>query len=189
MNKCIFMIMISLPLFFISTSADGFQSSKKNQDVPVELMPKKQKDLIAKYIDLKSRYTENSRSKTINAVVKKETASGLTKDFKDLLINTNEDLSINGIKDWVGTVVVNSSSISLYVYLNSRELVHFTISTTGMNKEVLDTVKTLANGNLVRFSIESTKDFQLKFQEVSLTSSHLFAGVKPLNLISLVSVK
>ena len=58
-----------------------------------------------------------------------------------------------------------------------------------MNKEVLDTVKTLANGNLVRFSIESTKDFQLKFQEISLTSSHLFAGVKPSNLISLVPVK
>ena len=189
MNKYLVIVIISLPLFFVSNSADGFQSSKKNQDVPVELMPKKQKDLIAKYIDLKSRYTENSRSKTINAVVKKETATGLAKDFKDLLINTNEDLSINGIKDWVGTVVVNSSSISLYVYLNSRELIHFTISTTGMNKEVFETVKTLTNGNLVKFSIESSKEFQLKFQEVSLTSSHLFAGVKPSNLTSLVPVK
>ena len=55
MNKYLVIVIISLPLFFVSNSADGFQSSKKNQDVPVELMPKKQKDLIAKYIDLKSR--------------------------------------------------------------------------------------------------------------------------------------
>ena len=183
------MLIIALALFFVSNSADGFQSSKKNQDVPVELMPKKQKDLIAKYIDLKSKYTENSKSKTINAVVKKETASGLAKDFKDLLINTNEDLSINGIKDWVGTVVVNSSSISLYVYLNKHQVVHFTISTTGMNKEVLDTVKILTSGNLVKFSIESTKEVQLKFQETRLTSGHLYIGVKPSNLTSLVLVK
>ena len=133
MNKYLVMLIISLSLLFVSNSADGFQSSK-NQDVPVELMPKKQKDLCVQYVNIKNKYYENSKNKTINAVVKKETAAGLAKDFTDLQNNINEDIASNGVKDWVGTVVVNSSSISLYVYLNKHKLIHVTISTTGMNK-------------------------------------------------------
>lgn len=188
MNKYLVTLIISLSLFFVSNSADGFQSSK-SQDVPVELMPKKQKYLCVQYVNIKNKYYENSKNKTINAVVKKETAAGLTKDFTDLQNNINEDIANHGVKDWVGTVVVNSSSISLYVYLNKHQLIHFTISTTGMNKEVLDTVEILTSGNLVKFSIESTKEVQLKFRETRLTSGHLCIGVKPSNLTSLVPVK
>jgi hypothetical protein len=168
----------------VFNSADGFQPSK-SQDVPVELMPKKQKDLLGQYVNIKDRIYENSKSKTINPVVKKENAAGLAKDLKDFLNSTNENISSNGIKDWVGTVVVNSSTLELYIYANKKQLVHFTISTTGMNKEVLDTVKTLATGNLVKFSIQSTQEFQLKFNE----NRHLYSSVKPSNLTSLVPVK
>lgn len=192
MKKQLIILIIFLFLFFVPNSADGFQSSK-NRDVPIELMPKKQKDLLAKYIDLKSKIYENSKSKTINAVVKKENATALTKDLKEFLIKSNEDISSNGVIDWVGTVVVNSSSIELYNYVKTnsgtrlltQQLVHITIPTTGMNKNVLDTVKTLTTGNLVNFSIESTKEFQLKFNE----NGHLFATVKASNLTSLVQVK
>ena len=192
MKKQIIILIIFLFLFFVPNSVDGFQSSK-NRDVPIELMPKKQKDLLAKYIDLKSKIYENSKSKTINAVVKKENATALMKDFKEFLINSNEDISSNGVKDWVGTVVVNSSSIELYVYVKTnsgtrlltQQLVHITIPTTGMNKNVLDTVKTLTSGDRVNFSIESTKEFQLKFNE----NGYLYAAVKASNLTSLVQVK
>lgn len=192
MNKYLVKLIIFLSLFFVSNSADGFQSSK-NRDVPIELMPKKQKDLLTKYIDLKSKIYDNSKSKTINAVVKKETSTALMKDFKDFLNNLNEDISSNGVKDWAGTVLVNSSSIELYVYVKTnlgtrqltQQLVHITIPTTGMNKNVFDTVKTLTTGNLVNFSIESTKEFQLKFNE----NGHLYSSVKPSNLTSLVPVK
>jgi hypothetical protein len=192
MKKQIIILIIFLFLFFVPNSVDGFQSSKY-RDVPIELMPKKQKDLLTKYIDLKSKIYENSKSKTINAVVKKENATSLTKDFKEFLINSNEDISSNGVKDWVGTVVVNSSSIELYVYVKTnsgtrmltQQLIHITIPTTGMNKNVLDIVKTLTTGDLVNFSIESTKEFQLKFNE----NGHLYAAVKASNLTSLVQVR
>jgi len=179
----------------VPNSADGFQSSK-NRDVPIELMPRKQKDLCIKCIELKTKYTENSKNKTINAVVKKETASALEKEFKELFNNTNEDFSSNGFKDWVGTVLVNSSSIELYVYVKTnsgtrlltQQLVHITIPTTGMNKNVLDTVKTLTTGDLVKFSIENTKESDSKFTTGGIMSS-FFNRVKPSNLTSLVLVK
>ena len=63
MNKYLVMLIISLSLFVVSNSADGFQSSKRNQDVPVELMPIKQKDLCIKCIELKTKFTENSKKK------------------------------------------------------------------------------------------------------------------------------
>jgi hypothetical protein len=159
-------------------------------------MPKKQKDLCIKCIELKTKYTENSKNKTINAVVKKETALALEKEFKELLNNTIEDFSSNGFKDWVGTVLVNSSSIELYVYVKTnsgtrlltQQLVHTTIPTTGMNKNVLDTVKTLTTGDLVKFSIENTKEFDSKFTTGGIMSS-FYNRVKPSNLTSLVLVK
>lgn len=82
MKKQIIILIIFLFLFFVPNSVDGFQSSK-NRDVPIELMPKKQKDLCIKCIELKTKYTENSKNKTINAVVKKETASALEKNLKN----------------------------------------------------------------------------------------------------------
>lgn len=195
MKKQIIILIIFLFLFFVPSSVDGFQSSK-NRDVPIELMPKKQKDLCIKCIELKTKYTENSKNKTINAVVKKETALALEKEFKELLNNTNEDFSSNGFKDWVGTVLVNSSSIELYVYVKTnsgtrlltQQLVHTTIPTTGMNKNVLDTVKTLTTGDLVKFSIENTKEFDSKFTTGGIMSS-FYNRVKPSNLTSLVLVK
>lgn len=187
MKKQIIILIIFLFLFFVPNSVDGFQSSK-NRDVPIELMPKKQKDLCIKCIELKTKYTENSKNKTINAVVKKETASALEKEFKELLNNTNEDFSSNGFKDWVGTIVVNSSDIGLYVYENSKQLIYLTISTNGMNKNVLDTVKTLNTGNLVKFSIENTKESESKFTTGGIMSS-FYNRVKPSNLTSLVLVK
>jgi len=187
MNKYLVMLIISLCLFVVSNSADGFQSSK-NQDVPVELMPKKQKDLLGQYVDIKNKIYKNQENTTINRVLKKETATGLAKDLKDFINSTNEDISNNGIKDWVGTVVINSSTVGFYVYANSKQLVHFTISTSGMNKEVLDTVKTLATGNLVKFSIESTKPWY--FQQGGSQNTYLYIMVNPpSNLKSLVLIK
>lgn len=188
MSKYSVMLIISLSLFVMSNSADGFQSSKRNQDVPVELMPIKQKDLCIKCIELKTKYTENSKNKVINAVVKKETALALEKEFKELLNNTNEDFSSNGVKDWVGTVVVNSSDIGLYVYEHSKQLVYLTISTNGMNKNILETVKTLNTGNLVKFSIENKKEPESKFNSGGIMAG-LYTRVKPSNLTSLVLIK
>lgn len=102
--------------------------------------------------------------------------------------NTNEDFSSNGFKDWVGTIVVNSSDIGLYVYEKSKQLIYLTISTNGMNKNVLDTVKTLNTGNLVKFSIENTKESESKFTTGGIMSS-FYNRVKPSNLTSLVLVK
>lgn len=189
MNKK-FAIFFAMYLIFL-VSACGSKEKKEvserknNRDVPIELIPKKQKDLLTKYIDLKSKIYDNSKSKTINAIVKKETSTSLMKDFKDFLNNLNEHISSNGVKDWAGTVLVNSSSIELYVYVKTnlgtrqltQQLVHITIPTTGMNKNVYDTVKILTTGNLVNFSIESTKEFQLKFNE----NGHLYSSVKPSN--------
>ena len=44
MKKQIIILIIFLFLFFVPNSVDSFQSSK-NRDVPIELMPRKQKDL------------------------------------------------------------------------------------------------------------------------------------------------
>lgn len=62
MKKKIIILIIFLFLFFVPNSVDGLQSSK-NRDVPIELMPKKQKDLLAKYIDLKVKYTKIQKVK------------------------------------------------------------------------------------------------------------------------------